>query len=143
VKQIIKSHYLRGFFLLTFVVNMFLMHVVLQEYVFCTESNGKTVLERINDNDSCCSKQVNISGSSTKLSSETNCSFCNDFTAIEKYGDVKSKSISKVSVNPFLVPVSILTDQIICNKPDIHYFAFSKTGTASPLEAYKTVSLLI
>ena len=143
MKKLTKSAFFRALFLLTFIVNMFLIHIVMQDYVFCIENNGNVVLEKINSDDSCCSKQISdTAGDTERYSSKASCNLCNDFTAIEKYGDVKSKNIKHISVISPFIPLAILSDRFVDNK-NISCSELSESSYAPPLEAYKTVSLLI
>jgi len=115
----------------------------MQDYVFCIENNGNVVLEKINSNDSCCSKHISdTAGVAEKYNSKTSCNLCNDFTAIEKYGDVKSQSIKHISIISPLISLDILSDRFVDNK-NISCSELSENSYAPPLEAYKTVSLLI
>jgi hypothetical protein len=122
---------------------MFLIHVVFQQYVFCIENDGKVSIERINSDDGCCPKQVNINSNESELAREGNCSFCTDFSAIEKFGDTKSHSVKQIVITAALFPLTILSGQALIQKQPGRPVSFQKSNLPSAIEAYKTVSLLI
>jgi hypothetical protein len=137
-----NSKIFRALFLLVFLVNLFFIHVVFQQYVLCYESDGRIVIEKLNS-DECGTDNLATLTGIFQDSSKEHCDVCTDFSATEKFGSDKSQSLKIKQVQQPLAALAILPESFISLNCENSSSKTEILLTSLPLEAYKTVSLLI
>ncbi len=138
IKNITTNIAIRKFLPIFLVFHFLFAHIVLPGSIICFENDGTVNLENISAEEVCCSA-VTLNEDGGKYENPDD---CNDVTISDDCSEEISFTNKKIKTSPDQVIVSLIASPTI-KAEKLGASINAKTINSSPLNSYKTISLII
>lgn len=145
IKKIAEQVIVRRVFLQIFIIHLLLVHVVLQSYIVCFESDGRVVLESMADKQYCCNTNITLSSDSKYLEANLNeeCKLCEDVAVSENCDEEYSVTVKKYQPINAAILIDLNNGNILSEEKKSTLITQEINYKSTQLDSYKTVLLLI